>query len=56
MKLLNSIWKFIEAIFSATKLVKEPKLEDETKSELDNPSIIEINSTNQTVKKEKMLN
>jgi hypothetical protein len=52
MKLLSRIWKFIEAIFSAPKLEKEPKLVDETKPDLDNPSIIEINSTSQTVKKE----
>jgi len=25
MKLLSRIWKFIEAIFSAPKLAKEPK-------------------------------
>jgi len=52
MKLLSRIWKFLEAIFSAPKLEKEPKPLDETKPDLDNPSIIEINSTSQTVKKE----
>lgn len=52
MKLLSSIWKFIEGIFSAPKSAEEPRLDEYTKPDLSDNPIIETNSTNQTEKKE----